>query len=431
MKRLVVCLDGTWQNMAVTKTITNVAHVALETLPSADGVQQIVYYSPGIGGEAFLGETKDRVLKGAVGEGAEEAIIGAYLFLSLNYEAGDEIYLFGFSRGAFCVRSLAGFIRVCGLIKRDKAVFVNEGFDLYQHDEIAEPKYKQLRADFRRDYSIVTNPEAADEATRKAPRVKYVGVFDTVVMRGVVKFWGTTTVSRKFGFHNLKLGDHVMSARHALALDERRNTLRPTPWTNLDARNAAAGFADPLDPSAPFQQKWFAGAHGDVGGGQDPELSAVSRKWVMCGARQAGLRFADENFGVLPTGSRYKFLDGKVERLEGLLNIMGLADRQVFPELPEPSAEKLKNWFEDIVDDVADGAKKLVGMSPKSPAVQRKDIEQLVHVSAYLRAGDDKLYKPGSLKPLVQALDELDVTPGAKRALLDMLSQRMGSACVS
>jgi uncharacterized protein (DUF2235 family) len=418
-KRLIVCMDGTWQNMATADRMTNVGRIALSIAPIApDGVQQLVHYSPGIGGEAFLGETENRLLKGAVGEGAEEAIVSAYLFLALNYQPGDEIYLFGFSRGAFCVRSLGGFIRACGLIRREKADQVARGFALYRLDDTNDPRIKTDRETFRKANGILANPGAKLEGDKERPPIAYIGVFDTVVMRGLPSGNKASTTSRKYGFHNLRLGDHVRSARHALAIDERRNSLRPTPWTNLDWLNSNYN-ADPLHPDAPFQQTWFTGAHGDVGGGQSNELSEVTRKWVKRGAVLAGLHFEGEALDIIPdVASNYEFYKGEIEVLKGLLNILGLRDREAFPEIEEPSLEKPKNF----ADDMARTAARLMGQRRASPTPQQ--IEKLVHVSAYLRAMQEKrrpAYNPRTLAPFLKALPKDE----ARRVLFQKLCDQM------
>ena len=106
MKRLIVCCDGTWNDLEMPYP-TNVAKMAIAVTPSdADGVPQVVCYDEGVG----TGKGLDRVSGGAFGKGIDKNIEEAYKFLTVNYEPGDEIYLFGFSRGSYTVRSLAGMI---------------------------------------------------------------------------------------------------------------------------------------------------------------------------------------------------------------------------------------------------------------------------------------------------------------------------------
>lgn len=417
MKRIVICMDGTWQNIAVSDKLTNVGRIALDTRPmGGDGVQQLVHYSPGIGAETFLGKAQDRIFKGATGEGAEEQIVAAYLFLSLNYTHGDAIYLFGFSRGAFCCRSLAGLIRSCGIIKREHASRVREAFEIYRMNPRKDPEVEKKRKAFREAYAVgpVYDVERGGDQP-EACSIAYMGVFDTVVMRGVINPNQKFTVDKKYAFHDLMLGGHVRAARQALALDERRSTLRPTFWSNLPALNIANGF-DPNDPEAPYQQKWFAGAHGDVGGGESDELSEVSRKWVKRGAVKAGLHFDGEALEITPVNGRYAFLNGEVEQPKGFLNVLGFADRSAYPEPLDPSLLP--------VTIMAQATKMMQDLFKPRAQPNEQDIARLVHASALLRAFQEDrnpAYAPKSLQPLLKSLQD----PKARAAYLQTYGSQL------
>lgn len=393
-------MDGTWQNIAAGDKLTNVGRIALDVRPVHESVQQLVFYSPGIGAETFLGKAEDRIFKGATGEGAEEQIVTAYLFLSLNFTPGDEIFLFGFSRGAFCCRSLAGLIRACGIVRREHADKVREAFEVYRRNVQQDPSAEQRRREFRENYAIAPVYEPKMETDQSLScSIAYMGVFDTVVMRGVIRPNAKATVHPKYAFHDLKLGDHVKSARQALAVDERRNTLKPTFWSNLEELNRALG-RDPQDPEAPYQQKWFTGAHGDVGGGMSDELSEVSRKWVKAGAERAGLSFDGEPLTLSREAEQFVFLRGQIETPKGLLNIGGLADRLAFPEPIDPSEEPATMMGKTM---------KLL-RAPFQPRSEpsAEDLARLVHVSALMRAFAPDLsprYRPKTLAPLVKALE--------------------------
>ncbi|MGE0830467.1 MAG: DUF2235 domain-containing protein, partial [Hyphomonadaceae bacterium] len=128
MKRLVVCCDGTWQRLWGDR-LTNVALTARSVASrDADGNVQIVYYSVGVG--AYL--DKLSLYQGAIGAGLDEHLLEAYQFLTLNYEPGDQIYLFGFSRGAYTVRSLCGLLRKCGVLRRAHADRAGAALKLYR-----------------------------------------------------------------------------------------------------------------------------------------------------------------------------------------------------------------------------------------------------------------------------------------------------------
>jgi uncharacterized protein (DUF2235 family) len=107
MKRLIVCCDGTWQSLANVDP-TNVAKLAraVKLKSEKDNIPQILYYDDGVGTNGLI----DRIMGGAFGKGLDLVIADAYRFLCMNYSIGDEIYFFGFSRGAYTVRSLAGLI---------------------------------------------------------------------------------------------------------------------------------------------------------------------------------------------------------------------------------------------------------------------------------------------------------------------------------
>ncbi|HCK84289.1 MAG TPA: hypothetical protein DHW63_07175 [Hyphomonadaceae bacterium] len=409
MKRIVICMDGTWQNLAW-QTIdrdkvtgwpldrrTNVAKVAQQTANADDkGVQQLVYYSPGVGARTFA--SKDQKVanyEGATGEGSEENIIAAYLFLSFNYELGDEIYLFGFSRGAFGVRSLAGLVRRCGILKRTETAQVRNALGLYRERD--QDKYDLKASQFRKLNSVapIAGQEDVGLDDPGAVRVTYIGVFDTVVMRkSIAEIAGLAQPDPEHKFHDLKLGNHVMSARQAIAIDERRNTLPLTPWSNIGDFCALKG-CDPCSPDAPYQQKWFAGSHGDVGGGASRELSSVSRKWVLRGAAQCGLKF-NETLRTEGGPSSPAFLLGGIEKLDSL-GILGYADRVVYPEAPDPTERREKR--------------------PRiAPTLMHLD--RHVHVSAVIRMLTEKKYRPSPLRAFKQLIDPQD------KAFRDWLARR-------
>jgi uncharacterized protein (DUF2235 family) len=407
VKRIVICMDGTWQNLAwqtldydpvtggAVDRRTNVAKIAQQTANSDDsGVKQLVFYSPGVGARTFIARNqKTANYEGATGEGSEESIIAAYLFLSFNYELGDEIYLFGFSRGAFCARSLTGLVRRCGILKRTETAQVRNALDVYRKP--ASESLEAMAREFRKRYSVapVVGQDNVADDDPNAIRIAFVGVFDTVVMRGsFAEIAGVAKPNPKHTFHDLKLGDHVMAARQAIAIDERRNALPLTPWSNIP-EFCAARSCDPCSPDALYQQKWFAGAHGDVGGGASRELSAVSRKWVMRGAARCGLKL-NETLRADGDPSSPTFLDGAVERLKSL-RMLGLKNRSVYPEM--------------IDVDAAPAA--------VEPATLQL-LDRLVHVSAVIRMLETKKYRPAPLAPFKKLIDPRD------QAFRDWLEQR-------
>ena len=296
MKRLIFCFDGTWNRLDA-DCPTNVVLVAEMTKPIAsDGSPQIVYYDEGIG------TAKDeRFRGGAFGKGMMDNIREAYRFLLFNYEPGDHIFAFGFSRGAFTARSFVGFIRHAGILDVDSAKEINRAIELYEavfkRDGDDAPRTLEFRSRYASQVCVSEwdrdwrSQNCKDfDASTPILEIKYVGVWDTVAALGCPKLMpGATWINRRFRFHDAKLTSKVQSARHAVAIDERRVLFEPVLWNNVADLNNAQG-ASMYDVKAPYLQKWFPGVHGSVGGG-GPErgLSDAALSWVLHGARAAGL----------------------------------------------------------------------------------------------------------------------------------------------
>ena len=256
MKRLIVCADGTWnrpdQEDKGKRKPTNVVKLARAILPrDKNDIPQIVFYDQGIGTGWGVA---DRLVGGAFGRGLSENIIQCYQFLNLNYETGDEIYLFGFSRGAFTVRSLAGLIGTIGLLPKNNMFYMPEAYELYRDSEDAD----EIRG-FRRD-------QAAYSA-----EVTCVGVWDTVGALGIPVGILDDVSTARYSFHNVDLGGHIKCAFHALSIDERRKLFAPAIWNSKS----------PL-PRERFEQAWFAGVHSNVGGGYEPDgLANCALHWMV------------------------------------------------------------------------------------------------------------------------------------------------------
>lgn len=296
MKRLVFCFDGT-TNTLDARFSTNVVKLAQSLSPMARGVAQLIYYDRGVGtdkGEKLRG--------GAMGHGLDKNLYDAYAFLIFNYTPGDEIYVFGFSRGAYTARSFVGLIRNCGVLRRRDAGMISEAIAFYRSRDEHDAPLGDRALDFRRQHSPLVCVDAEEDAWRcrtvpgyvagAAPliRIDYLGVWDTVGALGIPAHWRLSALDRrKYQFHDTSLSSFVRMARHAVSIDERRLTFAPTLWDNVAELNRAAGH-DPAAPDAPYQQQWFPGDHGSVGGGGDREgLADKAFDWIVDGARQAGL----------------------------------------------------------------------------------------------------------------------------------------------
>jgi len=263
MKRIVVCCDGTW-NKPDQPSPTNVVKVAI-TLKQTDaaGTEQLLFYDAGVGTGTF-----DHLRGGAFGVGLSQNIRQAYHFLVFNYQPGDELYLFGFSRGAYTVRSTAGLIRNSGLLKRQYLGKAEEAYQLYRRrDKDSEPAKKEA-TEFRENYSY-------------QPRLKFIGVWDTVGALGVpLRF-----ANAFWKFHDVRLSRSVDYAYHALAIDERRKPFRPTLWEQHPE----------APPSQVLEQVWFTGVHSNVGGGYpETNLSDIALLWMVGKAEACGLAFHRE-----------------------------------------------------------------------------------------------------------------------------------------
>jgi uncharacterized protein (DUF2235 family) len=273
-KSVVVCCDGTWNTPDELRDgvaePTNVAKLALAVL-TGEGCDQVLFYEPGVGTTP-----DDRVLGGAFGYGLSANIRNAYRFLAQAYEPGDALYLFGFSRGAYTARSLAGLIRNCGILRPAHADQVDEAFAFYR-DRTSHTHPSSIASQlFRRMYA-----QDSDE-------IHCIGVWDTVGALGIpdqLPGWEKlsnlfTGWERLWGFHDTQLSSHVRNAFHALSIDEQRSAFRPTLWTQ-----------DPRAQGQTLEQVWFAGVHSEVGGGsRSAALSDIALLWMIDRAQRCGLR---------------------------------------------------------------------------------------------------------------------------------------------
>jgi uncharacterized protein (DUF2235 family) len=309
MKRIAIFCDGTWNTHDATYQ-TNVVRMAQAVqLTADDGRTQHVIYQAGVGtgrGSNLVARKLDKFAGGALGWGLTENIEEVYRALVFCYEPGDEVFIFGFSRGAYTARSLAGLIRSCGIPPREAVGRVPEALTRYQsRDPETKPDDPESFL-FRRDFSPFTATSDAEFNWRMKTspglcvklNLAYVGVWDTVGALGVPGFLAAAPwLNKKYNFHDTDLSRSVSSARHAVAIDERRRTFAPALWDNLDRLNklALAGEDDvTLDPADhdtwPYRQEWFPGDHSSVGGGVSREgLTAASFAWVAEGAMTAGL----------------------------------------------------------------------------------------------------------------------------------------------
>jgi uncharacterized protein (DUF2235 family) len=322
MKRIAIFCDGTWNTPDKQENgkpcPTNVVRLANAlSHSSTDGFDQKLYYDNGIGSEGGL---LKRVFDGATGTGISENILQAYAFLINTYEPGDELFFFGFSRGAFTVRSLAGLIRNSGILDIKNIDQISHAYYLYRS---RHPSYhpKEIETTlFRKTFAV-------EESTK----IKFIGVWDTVGALGNPLFL-KSLLSQRNEFHDTDLSSRVVNAFHALAIDEKRMNFEATLWRQQkDAKDQT------------LEQMWFLGVHSDVGGGY-PEtgLSDISLKWMMEKAQSCNLSFNAVEMHPDPMGQLHESLKGfyklgnQLYRPIGLkIPGMGNTNEQIHPSVIE------------------------------------------------------------------------------------------------
>jgi len=253
-KRIVFCADGTWDDP---QNQTNV-YKLFRALPITS--DQAPYYDDGVGSD---GTPLQKLGGGAMGDGLFQKIKDGYTKIAHVYEQDDEIFLFGFSRGAFTARSLAGMIAICGL--------PTANFD----DDMVNVAFQAYRNPAQRAALLAS----LDNYNLYDAKIKMVGVWDTVGSLGIPALFGQVDPIL-YGFLDTNLHPDVQNAYHALAINERRQEFPATLWTP----------PNPPNPGQRLEQVWFAGVHCDVGGGY-PEtgLSDITFSWMLGKAIALGL----------------------------------------------------------------------------------------------------------------------------------------------
>jgi uncharacterized protein (DUF2235 family) len=259
VKRIVVCCDGTW-NRPDAESPTNVAKMALAVADTDGETPQLVLYHRGVGTGRF-----DRVRGGAFGWGLSRNVRDCYRFVVEHFEPGDELFFFGFSRGAYTARSTVGLIRNAGILLREHLDRVDAAYSLYRdRGETRRPGGIEATL-FRRSFSH-------DDIA-----VRFVGVWDTVGALGIPGV-PKRLCGRLWAFHDTELSSKVALAYQALAIDERRRPFVPSLWHRKP------------DDAGVLEQRWFAGVHSDIGGGYpDCSLAEITLWWMAGKAREAGL----------------------------------------------------------------------------------------------------------------------------------------------
>ena len=303
MKNIVVCFDGTWNTLDSVDTTNVVETAKLVTPTNSQGVTQIVHYDEGVGsGHVSVSKFADRALGGAFGIGLMNTIEDAYRFLSFNYAPGDKIFIFGFSRGAFSARSFGGLIRNSGILAREHVGRVREAVALYQDPSPEKTPNSAHACEFRAHFGVPGFFNEKDQLWRRENRavgptgdsklaIEYLGIWDTVGAMGVPGYlYFSDKINNRFRFHDTSLSSVVNSARHAVAIDEKRRVFDATLWNNIKKLNSDLGKMELPVEERPYIQQWFPGDHGSVGGGGNVRgLCNATLVWVLDGAIKRGL----------------------------------------------------------------------------------------------------------------------------------------------
>lgn len=281
-KRIAMFLDGTWNTI---NDNTNVWRLRALTAPvDTDGVRQLIYYDQGLGTEVG-----SKARGGMFGVGIDNKILQAYRWLIENFNNGDKIYIFGFSRGAYTARSLSGMISRCGILQPGGPLSIKQLYDRYKK-ALNVPSLESLKA------NPPSDPTLEEEWLIKYSRfttIQFLGVYDTVGSLGFPSSYSRFKLQH--GFLNTHLRAPNISAFHALAIDEHRKDFSPTLWTRTTPNDPSAPAPRPPRTLAETEQRWFAGAHGNIGGGYSDDILAQRPfAWMASKATGQGLVFKDD-----------------------------------------------------------------------------------------------------------------------------------------
>ena len=294
-KNIVICCDGTGNEIGI-----NMSNVLKLYRMLEKNEEQLVYYDPGVG---TLGQQKTwgrfaQGVKGfvglATGYGLDDNVLDAYRFLASNYEEGDTLFLFGFSRGAHCVRVLAGFIHLLGLLRPDQLNYLGYAYTAYKRTA-QDGEDLSVAWHFRRIVGGRTVP------------MKFLGVWDTVasvIVPRPDRFYWPSLETLPYTLQN----PSVEVFRQAAAIDEFRRMFRLSRW-KPDQNFKPNHFSTREPAKQDSRQVWFAGCHSDIGGGYPEEESGLSKfplRWMIQQAEAQGLKLNKSMFNHLVEGKTRK-----------------------------------------------------------------------------------------------------------------------------
>ncbi len=410
MKNIVICCDGTGNE--ISENISNVLKL-YRTLRKTEKTtpRQMVFYDPGVGTLARPNPWKKLVQDAsaifglATGYGLDDNVLNSYEFIVDNYADGDAIWLFGFSRGAYTVRVLAGLIHKVGLIAKQQVNLAGSGLTAYKqfsgdHAEEAGLDLRQFTDGGAVDPGPASKDDQAAQYARilsvKWPTIKFVGVWDTVasvIVPRPDRLYLPSLQVLAFVHRN----PSIEIFRQAISIDERRRLFRLQPWqsrTFMHSRFGKTGSDGPQDSL----QVWFAGVHADIGGGYPEVQSGLSKYpllWMIEEAVKCGLKVDRQIVNQLGWGRQRKnspFSYVAPDFMADPHDSMSVAWRAIEYW---PKADKYKEWpeRESVLDHyIPDAEPRLI---PE---------DAFIHQSAVEKIAKDPRYRPVNIPARYQTI---------------------------
>jgi uncharacterized protein (DUF2235 family) len=269
-KNIAFFADGTWDEPASNSNVVQM-YTAAANIPGV----QLTFYDSGVGTN---GNQLTDILGGAFGDGLFQKIKQGYSDIAAQYLPGDQIFIFGFSRGAYTARSLAGMIAISGLptVNQNDPPCLDMAFEAYRNVAQRQMLLDTLNETYKMDNA----------------KIQLLGVWDTVGSLGIPAIFGGIDVIQ-YGFLDTGLHPDVLNAVQAISIDEKRLQFQPALWTSAPV------------PGQSLTQVWFTGVHCDVGGGYAPDpggfaLSNITLYWMATYAQKYGLQFKPGAFPAQP-----------------------------------------------------------------------------------------------------------------------------------
>jgi len=357
-KRIALFLDGTWNTVRDNTNVWRLRALCAEA--SQDGARQVAYYDQGVGTRGG-----ERLRGGILGYGLDTNVVAAYRWLIETYTPDDDVFVFGFSRGAFTARSLTGLIAKCGLLQAGAPLSVEQVFNRYVNSKTLRPIYqlefdqRKLKRRLKAGGSVTDSPPIEPLSREEEWLLSYshritiafTGVFDTVGSLGVPFGDIPWLSSKRFQFYHTRLSNLYRETYQALAIDEHRRHFSPTLWTKFTPAHPDRRAGPRSEPVV--EQRWFIGAHANIGGGYiDDRLAQIPLAWLVEKAEAGGLAF---RYPILvdPDSHRDPVADSYAEFAHGLYKLATLG-RKHYRVIGGPTVS-VQNGSVKTVNETIDG----------------------------------------------------------------------------